>query len=58
MLEAIPAPAGVVAMRASGRLDEADIARGIAAAEAALASRERIAVYAEVDIAGITPAPS
>jgi hypothetical protein len=55
MLEIIPAPDGVVAMRASGRLDEADIERAITAVEAALAARDRITIYAEVDIAGITP---
>jgi hypothetical protein len=55
MLEIIPAKDGVVAMRASGRLDEADIGRAIAAVEAALAASDRIAVYAEIDIAGMTP---
>ena len=55
MLEIIPAPEGVVAMRASGRLDEADIERAVQAVEAALAQHERIALYAEVDVAGMSP---
>ena len=49
-------PDGVVAMRATGTIDEADIERAITAVEAALAARDRIAVYAEIDIAGMTPA--
>jgi hypothetical protein len=55
VLEIIPASEGVVAMRASGRLDEADVERGLAVVDAALAARERIALYAEIDIAGMTP---
>ena len=55
MLEIIPAPDGFVAMRASGRLDEADIERGVEAVEAALARHERIALFAEVDVDGISP---
>ncbi|MCB5175846.1 SpoIIAA family protein [Microvirga lenta] len=55
MLEIIPASDQVVAMRASGRIDESDIERSIAAVEAALARQDRIALYAEIDIAGITP---
>jgi hypothetical protein len=42
-------------MRASGQLDEDDIERAIAAVESALAARERIAIYAEVDVTGISP---
>ena len=55
MLEILPARDPVVAMRASGRLDEGDVERGIEAIEAALARQDRIALYAEVDMTGITP---
>jgi hypothetical protein len=56
MLEILPAPDPVVAMRASGRLDEGDVERGIEAIEAALARQDRIALYAEIYITGMTPA--
>ena len=55
MLDVLPAPDTVVALRASGRIDRDDVERAIQAVEAALARQERIALYAEIDIAGITP---
>ncbi|WP_230530437.1 SpoIIAA family protein [Microvirga roseola] len=55
MLEILPAPDAVLAMRASGRIDEADIERAILAVDNALATRDRIAVYAEIGINGMTP---
>jgi len=55
MLEIIPAPEGVVAMQVSGRIEKADVDRAIAAVEAALATHERIALFAEASIAGISP---
>jgi len=55
MLEIMPAPDGVVAMRVSGRLDKADIDRSIEAVEVALAQHARIALFAEVSVAGISP---
>jgi hypothetical protein len=56
MLEILPARDPVVAMRASGRLDEGDVERGIEAIEAALARQDRIALYAEIYMTGMTPA--
>jgi len=55
MLEIIPAPEGVVAMRVSGRLDRADIDRSIDAVEAALTRHGRIALFADVTVTGISP---
>lgn len=55
MLEVLPAPDHVVAMRVSGQVDKDDIERGIAAVEEALARQERIAVYAEIGMSGMTP---
>lgn len=55
MLEMLPAPDTVVAMRMTGRIDRADIERAIEAVDAALARHERISFYAEADIAGMTP---
>jgi hypothetical protein len=55
MIETLEAPDHVVAFRASGRIDEADIERSFAAVEAALARHEQIGLYAEVDVTGITP---
>jgi hypothetical protein len=55
VLELLPAPETAVAVRASGRIDESDVQRGIEAVEAALARHERIALYAEVEISGVTP---
>jgi hypothetical protein len=56
MLEILPARDPVVAMRASGRLDEGDVERGIEAIEDALARQDRIALYAEIYMTGMTPA--
>ena len=55
MLEIMSAPEGVIAMRASGYLDENDIERAIAAFDETLAARDRIAIYAELDVSGIGP---
>jgi hypothetical protein len=55
VLEVLPAPEHVVALRVSGRVDKDDIERGIAAVEAALAQQGRIALYAEVTMSGMTP---
>jgi SpoIIAA-like len=55
MIETLAAPDHVVALRVTGRIDEADIARAIEVVEAALAQHERVALYAEVDMAGMTP---
>jgi len=55
MLEIIPAPEGVVAMRATGQLDQVDIERAVGSIETALAQHERIALYAEVGINGMSP---
>ena len=54
MLELLSAPDQVVAMRVTGRVDEADIERGIQAIEAALARRETVSLLAEVDMSGMT----
>jgi hypothetical protein len=42
-------------MRATGVLDAADIERGIGAVDEALNTHARLAIYAEVDINGMTP---
>jgi hypothetical protein len=55
MLEVLPSPDHVVALRASGRLDENDIEGAIQAVEAALARQDRIAVLAEIDVTGMSP---
>jgi len=55
MLEVLPSPEHVVALRVSGSIDRDDIERGIAAVEDALARQERIAVYAEIAMTGMTP---
>jgi hypothetical protein len=54
MLELLPAPETVVAMRVSGRVDEHDIERGIQAIEAALDRNERISLLVEIEMAGMT----
>jgi hypothetical protein len=55
VLEINSAPETVVAMRATGLLDAADIERAIQAIDAALARQDRVALYAEIDITGMTP---
>jgi len=55
MLEVLPAPEHVVALRVNGRLDRDDIERGIAAVEESLARQERIALYAEIGMSGMAP---
>ncbi|WP_262029199.1 STAS/SEC14 domain-containing protein [Microvirga sp. Mcv34] len=55
MLEVLPAPEHVVAMRVSGQVDKDDIERGIAAVEEALARGRRIALYIEIAMTGMTP---
>ncbi|WP_457091539.1 STAS/SEC14 domain-containing protein [Microvirga sp. P5_D2] len=55
MLELLPAPEHVIAMRVSGQVVKDDIERGIAAVEEALAGQERIAIYAEISMSGMTP---
>jgi hypothetical protein len=55
VLEVLPAPKHVVALRVSGRVDKDDIERGIAAVEDALARQERIALYGEIAMAGMSP---
>ena len=55
MIETLSAPDHVLAMRLTGRIDEADIAAAIDLLEAKLAQHERIAFYAEVELAGMTP---
>ena len=54
-MELLPAQDGVIAMRATGLLDAADLERGIAAVDQALNTHARLAIYAEVDITGMTP---
>lgn len=44
MLEVLPAPEHVVALRVSGQVDKDDIERGITAVEEGLARQERIAI--------------
>ncbi|MGO4525149.1 STAS/SEC14 domain-containing protein [Microvirga sp. 2MCAF35] len=55
MLEILPTSEHVVAMRVSGHVDRGDIERGISAVEEALARQERIAVYVEIAMSGMTP---
>ena len=55
MLEVLPAPEYVVALRVSGHVDASDVEGGIAAIEDALARQERIALYAEIAMTGISP---
>ncbi len=55
MLEVLPGPEHVVSMRVSGRVGTKDVERGIAAVEDALARQDRIALYAEIAISGMTP---
>ncbi len=55
MLEILPAPEHVVAMCVSGRVEKEDIERGITAVDEALARQDRIALYAEVAMSGMTP---
>jgi hypothetical protein len=54
MIEIIPAPDTVVAFRISGHIDEQDIERSYQAVEAALARQERVAVYVEGNIEGMS----
>jgi hypothetical protein len=54
MLEIISAPDTVVAFRISGQIDEVDIERGYQAVEEALARHDRVALYVEGDIGGMT----
>jgi hypothetical protein len=42
-------------MRATGRVDAADVERGITAVEQSLKSHARVAIHAEIDISGMTP---
>jgi len=53
VLEILPSPEAVVALRVSALVDEIDIERSIQAIENALAHRDRIALY--VEVAGIAP---
>jgi SpoIIAA-like len=55
MLELLPAPEHVVALRVNGSIDRDDIERGIAAVEDALARQECIALYTEIAMTGMTP---
>jgi SpoIIAA-like len=54
MLERLASPETVVALRMTGRVDQQDIERGIEAVEAALAAHPRIALYAEIEMTGLT----
>ena len=54
MLDLLPAPETVVAMRVTGRVDEQDIERGIQAIEAALAREQSISLLVEIAITGMT----
>jgi hypothetical protein len=59
VLEILPAPDYVVALRVNGRIERDDVECGIAAVEDALARQERVALYAEVAVTGMTSgAPS
>ena len=55
MIETLTAPDHVLALRATGRIDEADIATAIELLEAKLAVHDRIAFYVEVEVARMTP---
>jgi hypothetical protein len=55
VLEVLPGAEHVVSMRVSGRIEKEDVERGIAAVEEALARQDRIALYAEVTMSGMTP---
>lgn len=55
MLEVLPSPDHVVAFRTSGHVDANDIERAIEAVEAALARQDRISIFAEIEIAGMSP---
>jgi hypothetical protein len=55
VLEVLPAPEHIVAMRVSGRVETQDVERGIAEVEDALARQDRIALYAEIAMSGMTP---
>jgi hypothetical protein len=55
VLEVLPSPEHVVVLHVSGQVDKDDIERGIAAVEEALAHQERIALYAEISMSGMTP---
>ena len=55
MIETLTAPDHVLALRVTGRIDEADIAMAIDLLEAKLAQHERIAFFAEIEVAGMTP---
>jgi len=54
MLEVLPAPETVVALRVTGQVTEEDVERAIQSIEAALARQPRIAILAEVEISGVT----
>jgi SpoIIAA-like len=54
MLELLSAPDHVVAMRVTGRVDEADIERGIQAIESALAREKTVSLFAEIAMSGMT----
>src|SRR3954466_5538769 len=54
MLDLLPAPETVVAMRVTGRVDEHDIERGVQAIEAVLAREPSISLLVEIAITGMT----
>nr|WP_244627078.1 STAS/SEC14 domain-containing protein [Microvirga tunisiensis] len=54
-MEVLPGAEHVVSMRVSGRIEKEDVERCIAAVEEALARQDRIALYAEVAMSGMTP---
>ena len=54
MLEVLPAPETVVAIRVTGQVTEEDVERGIQSIEAALSRRPRVAFFAEVEMSGLT----
>jgi hypothetical protein len=55
VLEVLPGAEHVVSMRVSGRIEKEDVERGITAVEESLARQDRIALYAEVTMSGMTP---
>jgi hypothetical protein len=55
MIERIDAPEGVLALRATGRIDERDVEQAIAIVEEALSREQLLPVFLDIDVSGMSP---
>jgi hypothetical protein len=55
MIERIDAPESVLGLRATGRLDERDVEEAASLIDEALARQERVPIFMEIDITGMSP---